>query len=530
MTWFSLPAVRSEPPPLFADAEGCKQWLAKQPLANVPLMQAELAASLDSLNTWQVSAHERLKILEALRQAVCTVDAGSARSYAYRPLPLAAVEQKALDAACRLWRLLATGYLHGLRACLDGDPAVAGHGATIAHRVLLNLRREQLCRYRAGAALPGGWWRLLHATLAASEQLGVTTRPVSDRLADETSESTPAAQYAMAVLLHLARPYELSASQCAAAQRWLARWRELATLHDSAAALAGARSVSIDLASDLPLRQGAVAPGRERWLALDGVLGKIKGRLKALRDGRSPEALRLGSGLSAEACSGLLQFLHGALQAPPAAPPILPDGALPVGVASSVDRIYRLLGGRPLLPGDEPTVHSNRRTHEQIAIFGDVVRSENAGSGAGAGVLLDEWRLAAESPGELTLCRAAAGAGERLANRSLLALRLAGRPLLAVIGSLMALEDGVLLAVARLLPGPPQAFTAVGRDKLDGRKVQLAAIFLPALASRNSPASVFVPGGITARLASLDIADLPGGLKPGAIVERGANYERLRCD
>ncbi|MDQ5960297.1 MAG: cyclic-di-GMP-binding protein [Pseudomonadota bacterium] len=535
MTWFSLPAMRADKPPAFADMAACTDWLNTQPLANAPLMQEVLATQLDSLNGWQISPRERYKILETLRKAVVAIETESIKRYEYRPLPLLPIEQKAFDASCRIWRGLAIGYLHCLRACLDGDSALAEHRAKIAHRTLVSLRLEQLSRYRGGSVVPGSWWRLLHAVLASAEQLGVTDTSISDRLFAETRESTPAAQYAMAILLHLSRPHELSRSQFSAAVRWLARWREQAKVLSSAAAARDARSVLIDLSSDTAVHTGSTSPAMPRWLVVDNALGKLKNRIKSLREGQSPEELRLGAGLPADACIGLMQFLHGALQSPSAPLTNSRDEKRSIGVSSTIEGIHRLLGGKPVGVEVAATTKSNRTVHEQIAIFGHAgaaERIENAAASQTAVVKLEQWKLVAEGNGELTLLRAPGSDGERLGSRSLVAVSdpIAGLPSLAMVRSLAVLEDGSLCAIVRLLPSAPLPFVATGREKMTNRVVQYPAIFLPAAGQVDKPASLFVPAGAMAKLTRLDVSDLPDGLKVGSPLDRGANFERLRCE
>lgn len=535
MTWFSLPAMRADKPPVFTDMAACTEWLNTQPLANAPLMQNVLATQLDSLNGWQISPRERYKILETLRKAVVAIETESIKRYEYRPLPLLPIEQKAFDASCRIWRGLTTGYLHCLRACHDGDSSLAEHCAKIVHRTLVSLRLEQLARYRGGSVAPGNWWRLLHAVQASAEQLGVTESSISDRLFAETRESTPAAQYAMAILLHLSRPHELSRSQLSAVQRWLARWREQAKLHLSAADARDTRSVLIDLSSDTPVHAGSGGPAMPRWLVIDNILGKFKSRIKSLREGQSPDELKLGSGLPAEACIGLMQFLHGAMQSP--SPPLTSsrDEKRSIGVSSTVEGIHRLLGGKPVGIEEVATTKSNRTVHEQIAIFGHagaVERIETASTRQTEVNKLEQWKLVAESNGELTLLRAQGSNGERLGSRSLIAVSdpIAGLPSLATVRSLAVLEDGSLCAIARLLPSAPLPFIATGREKMTNRIVQYPGIFLPAAGQVDKPASLFVPAGAMAKLTRLDVPDLPDGLKVGSALDRGANFERLRCE
>lgn len=528
MTWFSLPAIRADKPPAFADMQTCNSWLATQPLANAPLMQGELAEQLERLNGCEIEPRERFKVLETLRKAVFAIETESIKRYESRPLPLSPVEQKSLDTSCRIWRELATGYLHCLRAALDGNETISEHRAKICHRTLCSLRLEQLSRYRGGSAIPGAWWRLLHATLASAEQLRVTTTAVSDRLFTETRESTPTAQYAMAVLLHLCRPHELSRSQFSAVQRWLSRWREQVAIHTSATAARDGRSLVIDLSSDVPIHAGNAAPATPRWLAIDSILGKFKSRIKSLREGQTPDELKLGSGLPADACIALMQFLHGALQTPPQPFSGSREQLRSIGVSSTLERIYRLLGGKALGVEEAPTAQSNRRIHEQIAIFGHTAISDRGPAAPKA----EQWALVAKNSNDLSLIRAAGSEGERLSTRSLIAVSNAEGepPSLATVRCLATLEDGSLFALARLMPGTPQAITATGREKMTNRTVQHPAIFLPAAGQVDKPASLFVPAGALSKLTRLDKPDLPQGLKVGTPLDRGANFERLRCE
>lgn len=525
MSWLQLPQTGSDSLPAFADMQSCQKWLAAQPLANAPSMQENFSDQIDRLNRWKMDARERFKVLETLRKPLFMIENESARRYEYRPLPLAPVEQRALDATCRNWRGLAVGYLHCLHAIFDGNAALAPHAAKIAHRALTSLRLEQLARNHAASVLPGEWWRWLHCAYRAAEQLAVAEVAVADRLFAETRESTPAGQYVMALLLYLARPHELSRSQQAAVQRWFARWREKVRLQS----MPDERAFAIDLESERPPQASDSAAVRARWLNVTPVLAKLKTRARSLREGQSPEDLKLGSGLPADACLALMQFLHGALHSPPVAPD--PDASLrELHVASTLDAIYRLLGGPTLEAEAETTVQSARRIHEQIAIFGHSTSAEGARE---AGTPLENWLLLGEQHGDLLLLRAADAEGERLANRSVVALAdfvVAGTPALAIVRSLCVLENGALYATARLQPGTPLALRANGRERMTNRLDNYPSILLPATASEGKGASLFIPPAVMGRLTRFNVADLPGEMKIGDICERGANYERVRCE
>lgn len=526
----TLPLPPLQPPstaaaPPFADADACNDWLTRQPLANAPQMQVLLTPALAQLNTWTMPARERFKVLELLRKTVVTIETENGKRHEYRPLPLSAAEQQAFDASCRLWRELALGYLRCLDDCAGGASDLATYAGRVAHRALSTLRLEQLARYRAGTALPGDWWRLAHATYACVERMQIGAELVGDKLLAETRESTPNGQYAMALLLHLSRPYELSRSQFGAAQRWLARWRELATIGTSAGG--SARALLLDLDAERPPQAGAAGAQTPRWLLVEPVLGKIKSRLKALQDGESPEALKLGSGLAPEACIALLQFLHGALQNPPAAPLDADVPATPVAISSGVPDIYRLLGGAPVETPDEPNAISNRRLHEQIAIFGHARREPEP---AEAAFVADSWRLAQQSGNDLVLLRPPGAGSTRVERRGLIALQADGRTAqLAVVRSLCMLEGGALQVAARLLATAPRPVVVGGHERGSNRALRQPGLFVAADAF-GAPASVFVANGMSSRVGRLSVEAGESVGTPGATLDAGTNYERLRCN
>lgn len=528
MTWFFLPPVEADHKAAFANADGAAEWLAQQPQANAPAMQLELATQIGLLNTCALPARERFKTLEILRRTLFTVAAESQRRFAYRALPLASGEQATFDSARRLWRTCAVAYLHCLRAVLDKDPTLAGQGARVAHRALASLRMEQASCYAAGVEPDGEFWQTLHAVMATAEQLDCAGEPVSDRLLGETAESTVNGQYAMVLLLHLARPFTLSRSQLSAATRWFARWREQATLRSTPGDARTGHCIALDL------RHGGATPptpgpraAEPRWLALGGVLRKMRKRLEALAAGGVPEELKLGSGLSAEACSALLKILTENLQQPLPALTVAGPGAPTAALLSGFDPIYRQLGGKSLKAFDEASLRRDRRAHEQIAVFGHIVRTEENDA-----VQAEAWRIAARDGQTLHLCRPPAGDATRFSPRALIALQLpgAGHYALAHIASLCCDDDGTLHAFAQLLPGTVQTMVAEVYERASGRSERHPAFLLPAVGGGAYPAQALLAAGLAARAQSINLLQDDGKtLRLDHCIERGSDYERWAC-
>ena len=528
MTWFSLPTIHADNKAAFADARSASAWLATQPQANSLVMLGELLTQIRSFNTCDIKASERFKAMSALRKVLFAVSGDCQRRYENKPLPLLPAEYAVLDAVCALWRECLVAYLHCLRACLDGDSRMVLHAAKVAHRAMVCLRMEQMNRYAGGAELDGDFWRNLHSVMASAETLDAGQTPVEDPMLGETRESSVSGQYAMALMLHIARPYSLSRAQFAAVTRWLARWREQARLRREPDTKPRTTCIALDLASDKPLHDNLRAPKFVRWLVVTAVLRKIADRLAALAAGESPESLKLGSGLSPDACRELLETLAECLRCPlPPEMPVPPD-APTFTVAMSLENIYRVLGGTGLQDGSAGATFGSRAS-EQIALFDHVVRREESQGKT------EFWSIVRREGSEWQIFRPA-GAGEsRLSLRNLVALQLAPEApfTLGVVTALYSRGEGSVRVTLRILPGEPQPLLAEAREKGTAKILRHPAFMLPTTAE-GTEASVLLPAGVAGRAAAVRLLDgrelLALGFKLGSIVERGSDHERYALD
>lgn len=526
MTWFSLPSIQAENKAAFFDSDSAARWLAGQPQANAPAMLAELVTQIQAFNCHNAAPRDRFKTLEVLRKTCFAVSGECQRRYENKPLPLLPADQTVLDAALQLWRAYAVAYLHCLSACVDGDPSIAAYSARVAHRVLSCMRMEQMNCYLAGAELAVGFWYNLHAVLASAEQLGIAREPVEDRLLGETTESTLSGQYCMVLLLHLAHPFTLSRAQFAAVNRWFARWREQAAILSGPEESPKSRCIALDLSQDQPLHDNPGAARVGRWLSVKGVLRKIRERVELLATGESPESLKLGSGLTGEACVELLNALSDYLKHPSKTTSEIKGEASSIALVAGMEIIYRFLGGTRLNESVTPnSSFATRLSHEQIALFGHVARDtwENSGK------LAEQWQLMRLKPGELQLTRAAGSGNVRLVLKSLLAIQLSQREhySLASVSSLHVRYDGSLCITASLHPGTPEPLLAELREKPVGKISRHPAF---SLSQENGDICVFLPVGLPARALSIRFYEGRDqtllGLRLLSLIERGGDNER----
>ncbi len=499
MTFFSLPGTEAQNRAVFADARGAAEWLATQPQANAPAMLAALAKEIEALNRFALPARERIKTLEVLRSAVFAASGECQRRYENKPLPLLAAENDIFLAARALWRACRTGYMHCLHACLQGEAEVGAYGAQVAHRALACLRMEQKTCYLASAEIDGDFWLAAHAVFTAAEQLGVTRDPTEDRLLAETADSTVTGQYSMLLLLHLATPYSLTSVQLTAATRWVARWREQAMVVNAAQSPVEARGLPIDLTQNRPFHDAGTGP-TARWLVARSIVRKMRQRVEFLAAGQTPEELKLGSGISAEACTILLGLLAERLATPPAdfaaAAP-----AASARVTAGLDPIYALLAGRGLDDQGGLSGFGNRLSADQISVFGHVVhetREEKAR-------LAEVWQIAPGSGLVRDFLCPLAREGARLVLQGLLAVQIRGGTSsfrLAIIERLSVLSGGRLRVTAAFLTGDPEALIAEISEKPAGKISRHPAFRLPA-AKAGASFLLILPGGLHARALSM---------------------------
>jgi hypothetical protein len=524
-----LPPTRTDNASAFFDASSALDWLGRQPQANASAMLSELLRQIQAYNSYQTPPRQRFKTLEALRKTIFSVSGECQRRYENRQLPLLPAEQAMLDAVRGLWRNCAVAYLHCLQACLDGDASIAGYGVKVAHRALACLRLEQMNGYLACSEPVSTFWLTVHAVFAAAERLGVTLEPVEDRLLGETSDSTVSAQYCMTLLLHMAGPFALTRSHFVALSRWLARWREQAKLAARPDSNAKACCIALDLAQDQPLHEPARAAAEPRWLLLNNVLRKIRKRVEMLEAGETPENLKLGSGLSSEACISLLTQLAEHLRHPPQADADAMPGSTSVMLAAGLDNIHLALGGRGLADPLASSMSASRLRADQIAVFGHVVES-----GGGKEAQTEQWWLLKQEMDVLRLQRSLACGEARLVLKGLLAVKLPGSASysLAVVRQLAAGGEGAaahLNVVVSLYAGSAQPLVAEAREKGSGKTLRYPAFMLPPEGGSGRPASVILPSGVTARALSLRFYDgrerqLPD-MQLAEFVERHADCE-----
>jgi hypothetical protein len=307
---FDLPATGSEQSPAFLDAIDCKNWLVRVPLANAAQAQPILLRQLNLLHRYALPPVARFAILEVLRGPVSDMQENAARNFAGKPLPLATLEQAALERTLSVWHMLALGYLRCFAAlCESEDNRASATPALLAQRTLSVFADWQvdLCR---GEQLPDAdYWKKLHQIFIAAETLGIAARAVNDPVRHGSAQTSALAAYAECNLLSTASPYELPARHLAWVARWARRWGAKIGLLKAPPEDIRNRAVPlwVDLASDRPAGYVPQSSAGGRWLETTELRKSLLARIALLEQGRAPAELQLGDDVTQPAAGQLLQ-------------------------------------------------------------------------------------------------------------------------------------------------------------------------------------------------------------------------------
>jgi hypothetical protein len=356
MHWLTLPEPRKNIAQAFHDLPSAKVWLAAQPQAQPMHMLAAISLQIEAIEASTLPPPQAIELLNLLRTAAVPAQEAIESRYVRKALPMLDDDQRSFEVAQRLWLRLGIAYL---RLAPNFAPA---EQCLPLQRAACAFRMAEDCHFLAARECPAVLDQLLFAVLAQAESNGLLQQALPDPDFPHLGEANIAGHLAWAFMLRLIDPYRLSAAQLAVANRAISRWRELAVFQ--AAPDDDPRGHSVDLA---PLFGEALPEGVPRWLEVHKVTRKIEQRIKALQDGESPEALKLGRELSPAACIRLLHELEASLEAHSQ------QRTTEIGeieLAFGAEYAYAAFTGEMLVPTGALDAGSATLAHQRLAMFG----------------------------------------------------------------------------------------------------------------------------------------------------------------
>jgi len=526
-----LPTIHSDAPrPEFCDSAACKEWLRRLPLTNIQAVQGEISQQMELLGHYPLSALERLKILEQLRETVAYLGGELGTRYRNKPVPFADLEQTSWDNEQKLWQILETGYRQCLQAMIENDTELASFAALITQRVMdcIVVRIVGFCH--AYYVTPPAVWRQLHTLYAFSEERGVAAKRIKDGLNREDGTGSCGATYAKALLLNLADPQQLTSKQLFQLDHWLDKLAGRTPLSKEQPPTPNLPLIAVDLAgeSGATIFTGQLM-GERRFLDTERTALSLRKRIKFLRNGGNPAEIGLGEDCVQPGCEALLAYLYQRWCTVPLAKTYPGSSAESTAqLCFAIPAIYFFIKERTSFKQPGETLDVAPEIISDMRMFGRISKRTEKLLLARLGYVLENWDSLDQSEGEFRISRT--GKGERVSQSQLFALRSPGSEHfnLAVVRWLVANGDGGLTLGAHALPGIPTAL-AVRQMALNPGD---AGPFVPAfqlseLLTQQEPASLVLPVGWFQPGKRIQVySSQMETVKLVKLLEKGANFDR----
>lgn len=529
------------PPPrdgmAFADARGCREWLAAIPLTNIPQAQSLVLEQLQALNGAPFDALERLKCLELLRDKIAFLQGEQRSRWFGKSIPLSPNDTNAWNTGRTLLEEMETGY----RKCLEAGGSE--HRALIVQRILRCVGAQMLYHALVYRRFDPQLWSRLHQQYGESES--IATNAVKDSLEGDGGSSSIAEAYGQVVLLQAAFLSEMTAPQIDFAEALLRLWsRKIQVLAKPAEG--DARKIDalvIDPAKPIGARPQPRPDYQEGQRIIDtqSISASIRKRIHALQNGEELSTLGLPSQSSTVDVAAELKRLHKLWceGAPPRPAPKLSQTEK-AGLVFGIGEIHFFVSGGKAFEQPDKKRELTSQEKSDIEIFGRVreqtlmnLAAQTQGRGGGAAmpsVSVESWPVVDELMGAVRVQRPPTSS-RGVAIGRLVAIRMGDTAqfFLGWISELVTETDGRLIATISVFPGKPEPIAARAGDVRNRASTQWTqALRLPALEKLKIPGSVILPSGLGHRGRGVEI--WAGGAKESTvedILEHGTDFDRV---
>lgn len=533
------PSVTGPQRPIISDAKSCQSWIAALPLTQAAAAQTEIQLQLDLLNhTSALSGVERLRMMELLRESVSYVQGELAKKYVGKAVPLDAAELAVWKKVNALWQGFTQAYQICLQNYQDSDHALASVAPTIVQRILRLTCQQMLEYWRIYQNVPDALWKQLHKTFATAEKLGLDKIPVRDPLNRMIEGARPESAYVQALLLDLADPYHLTATQLNQVDHWLDKWASRVILLKTPVVAPPdiklpTLVVDFNRATGIQLGAPLETNPSVRYLESTQLAATLVKRIKYLRKGGDPSELDVGANCKQPSCEALMFRLfqqwcepqqHRAFDRR--------AGGNKAQVSFSLSAIHFFCNGGKVYrqPGERSHQDLSWREAEDFQMFGRVSEQTQKLQASQIGFAAENWQIQDES-----------ALGFRLAADGLHAARVSLNQLVAIrhpqakhfaIGQVRWMRfdtNGDLNIGVHAFPGIPMAVgirAPVLIPTLQNKFIQ--SFLLPEIPTIKEPATLVLPPGWFGPNKQLELhIDDTLYIRLTQVIERGADFERV---
>ena len=491
----------------FTDARGCVDWLENVPLSDTTSAHEMVATQIGLLARTELSALERLSILEVLYQPAGYLQSELAHRFTGRALPLSIVEYAVWNSVIDLWQAMFDGYLACFQFCLTGGPKLVSHAPLAALRCIDLASVAIREHHRVYREIPSTLWTRLNNVYKTVEGHGLAATDVADPLDATLPKRTSASAFGRVQLAHLSNPYTMSPRQMSIMYRWASLWDSLVGI-DAGPLLPGMTGVlAVDLdaaAPSMPARQLVATPA-VRYLGLERLGHALRRTLTLLRAGHDPASLGLGNDCRQPGTERLLTLLY-----------IQWCGAGVGQLTSSRERIE-----------DARACVGFAAALRQLESEAEGFRPDASAIRTAYSPFTEHWHiLNVSAPSFIGVARGPE-CDARIQHHQLVALKRRNSSAfqLGVTQWLKLENDGDLSIGVRVWPGTPQLMKFSLSE--DDEATEENAVLLPAALETGAPATlVTAPGVFRPGLRIELLAETRRAARLTRLSERGADFER----
>ncbi len=522
----ALPEDAAAPALAWKDSAAAARWMKELPLSSVGQAHSLLLGQLSALATANLPARERATIAELARDPIAHLHTELARRFAGRPQPAGEGEREAADQAIALWQALWVHYSACLKPLLEGETELQGVKAKLLQRALYVGKQLIAVHGLARRKTPASLWQELHAYYRLAEMLECTTVAVSDPLVPDAAGLCCFSMYSHALLLALADPYAMSVREIELADRWLGLWARKLFPYAQQRDTEGSR-VIVDLEGESGAFVAPAPPAQPRSSLRYGYPAKlassVRGRIKRIAQGATPESLQLGSDVSSSDAAALLAHLDAQWSSVPRDAQRTKSRAVELASGGPQAAYFRLCGHA--FARQDPLGRDNDHPAQYLHSVGGISDFDRRREEAERSWPWEKW-YGALAWREARV-RHAGGSSYRWFLDQLVVAREDGRARLGWVARVADEGERELTLTVRMWPGDPKTLVLRQRHQDGTEDPPTPAVLLDE--SPEEPASLVVLPRAFApnRVLHLGESGSDRAYRLLSILQRGADFERV---
>lgn len=286
-------------------------WVEELSQRDVHRAQTEIIGALISINEKKTtSLRERIRVLTYLDEKAASLQQTLCREYITHSDNSDSEEAGYLPTILSFWNEMAAGYQQCIRN-FAGNPSsnkIRLQLPLLTTRAIYHFAMQaKWARLRYSAPDPAVW-RNLHRLYLFAEREAFQLLPVKLYPHDRT-ETTCAAEYMQALMLHLSNPESLLPQQIDMVDRWLDNWAKSITLEHEFRPHRQIYAVNLsDMKPPRKLRRNMIGEKYRYW-GVGLLLVNANKAIEQLKQGELPARLKLGEDCRLPACLTLIELM-----------------------------------------------------------------------------------------------------------------------------------------------------------------------------------------------------------------------------